>query len=201
MNLTRRGFTAGALSASVALQLPTRAFAQQPAALGGAMAAIGAFAEAHMRRFALPGLTLGLTTPDGFGRVLNFGFANRDTRLPIGNETLFQIGSISKAMAAALLHQFADEGRFALTDRISALLPEIPLPPGNAITVQHLLDHVAGLAADAPTFPDGGLWTAYRPGEHWHYSNTGYDILGKLAAKLGGKPIDRLLEERIFTPL
>ena len=34
MNLTRRGFTAGALGASVALQLPSRAFAQQPAALG-----------------------------------------------------------------------------------------------------------------------------------------------------------------------
>ena len=81
------------------------------------------------------------------------------------------------------------------------MLPEIPLPPGNAITVQHLLDHVAGLPADAPTFPDGGLWTAYRPGEHWHYSNTGYDILGKLAEKLGGKPLDRLLDERIFTPL
>ena len=201
MNLTRRGFTAGALSASVALQLPTRAFAQQPAALGGAMTAISAFAEAHMRRFALPGLTLGLTMPDGFGRVLNFGFADRDTRLPIKAETLFQIGSISKVMAAALLHQFAAEGRFALTDRVSALLPGIPLPPGNVVKVQHLLDHVAGLPADAPTFPDGGLWTAYRPGEHWHYSNTGYDILGKLAEKLGGKPLDRLLDERIFTPL
>ena len=104
-------------------------------------------------------------------------------------------------MAAALLHQLAAEGTFALTDRISALLPEIPLPTGNAITAQHLLDHVAGLPADSPTFPDGGLWTAYGPGEHWHYSNTGYDILGKLAEKLGGKPLDRLLDERIFTPL
>ena len=72
---------------------------------------------------------------------------------------------------------------------------------GNVIKVQHLLDHVAGLPADAPTFPDGGLWTAYAPGEHWHYSNTGYDILGKLAEHLGGKPLDRLLEERIFAPL
>ena len=201
MNLTRRGFAAGALSASVALQLPSRGFAQQPAALGPAMDAISAFAEAHMRRFALPGMTLGLTLPDGFSRVLNFGFANREARLSITDDTLFQIGSISKVMAAALLHQFAAEGKFALTDRVSSLLPGIPLPAANVITVQHLLDHVAGLPADAPTFPDGGLWTAYPPGEHWHYSNTGYDILGKIAERVGGKPLDQLLDERLFTPL
>ena len=122
-------------------------------------------AEAHMRRFALPGLTLGLTharrlrheCSTSASPIATRGFRSR-------HETLFQIGSISKVMAAALLHQFAAEGRFALTDRVSALLPGIPLPPGNAITVQHLLDHVAGLPADAPTFPDGGLWTAYAPG-------------------------------------
>jgi CubicO group peptidase (beta-lactamase class C family) len=201
MDVTRRGFTAGALSASVALQFPAPALAQRPAALGPALDAIGAYAEAHMRHFDLPGLTLGLTMADGFARVLNFGFANRDSRTPISDETLFQIGSISKVLAAALLHQLAGEGRIALTDRVSAFLPGIPLPAGNAITVQNLLDHVAGLPGDAPTFPEGGLWTAYRPGEHWHYSNTGYDILGKLAEHIGGKPLGRLLQERIFAPL
>ncbi|HJU76438.1 MAG TPA: serine hydrolase domain-containing protein, partial [Sphingomicrobium sp.] len=116
-------------------------------------------------------------------------------------ETLFQIGSISKVMTAALLHQMAAEGRFRLTDRLSDLLPTIPLPKGNRISVQHMLDHVAGLPGDAPIFPDGGLWTAYAPGEHWHYSNTAYDILGKLAEHFGGKPLHRLFEERLFAPL
>ena len=46
-----------------------------------------------------------------------------------------------------------------------------------------------GLPGDAPMFPEGGLWTAYAPGAHWHYSNTGYEILGKLAEHLGGKPL------------
>ena len=40
-----------------------------------------------------------------------------------------------------------------------------------------------------------------RPGAHWHYSNTGYDMLGKLAEHVGGKPLDQLLAERIFRPL
>jgi hypothetical protein len=64
-----------------------------------------------------------------------------------------------------------------------------------------LLDHVAGLPGDAPVYPDHGLWTSYAPGTHWHYSNTGYEILGKLAEHLAGKPLAQLLRERIFTPL
>jgi len=201
MIISRRGFTAGALGAGIALQLPVRAFAQQPPALGTAIAAIQAAGAAHLRHFGLPGMTLGLTAPDGFSQVLNFGYANADARTPISDATLFQVGSISKAMTAVVLHQYAAEGRFRLTDRLSALLPAIPLPKGNTINVQHMLDHVAGLPGDAPAFPEGGLWTAYPPRAHWHYSNTAYEILGKLAEHFGRKPLNRLLEERLFGPL
>ncbi|MEO8454368.1 MAG: serine hydrolase [Sphingomicrobium sp.] len=202
MHISRRGFTGGALSVALGSQLGATAFAQQPRAdLAPALAAIRAYGEAHRNRFGLPGLTLGLTTPDGFSTVLDFGYANADGQTSITPDTLFQIGSISKSMTSTLLHQFAAEGRLSLTDRISAIMPDFPLPSGNLITVQHMLDHVAGLPGDAPLFPDGGLWTAYEPGAHWHYSNTAYDMLGKVAEHLGGKPLNRLLAERIFVPL
>jgi len=200
MRVTRRGFTGGALSFALGSQLAGRALAQQ-SRFAGAVAAISAYGQAHVEHFRLPGMTLGVTTPDGFSTVLNFGYANADARTPITADTLFQVGSISKLMNAAILHQFVAENRLRLTDRISDLLPAIPLPAGNTIQVQHLLDHVAGIPGDAPTFPDGGLWTAYAPGQHWHYSNTGYEILGKLIEHLAGKPLDRVVEERLFMPL
>ena len=200
MLITRRAFTGGALSLALGSQLAAPAFAQN-SKLAPALAAINAYGEAHLQHFGLPGMTLGATMPDGFGTVMNFGFANAGRRTPITSETLFQVGSISKLMNAALLHQFVAEGRLRLNDRISDLLPAIPLPAGNTIQVQHLLDHVAGIPGDAPAFPEGGLWTAYAPGEHWHYSNTGYEILGKLIEHLGGKPLARQVEERLFLPL
>jgi CubicO group peptidase (beta-lactamase class C family) len=200
MDMSRRGFAGGALGLALAGGLPSFAFAQAPERLAGALEAIRAYGEAHRSRFGLPGMTLGLTAPDGFETVLNFGYSNADARTPIAPGTLFQIGSITKVMVAALIHQFAAERRLRLTDRFSDLVPAIPLPPGNTIQVQHLLDHVAGLPADAPVFPEGGLWTAYAPGAHWHYSNTAYDMLGKLAEHVGGKPLARLLAERIFVP-
>lgn len=200
MLISRRAFTGGALGVALGSQLAVPAFAQDPRR-AAALAAIRSYGEAHLQHFRLPGMTLGVTTPDGFSTVLNFGFANADARTEITPDTLFQVGSISKLMNAAMVHQFAAEGRLRLTDRISDLMPAIPLPAGNTIQVQHLLDHVAGIPGDAPVFPDGGLWTAYSPGAHWHYSNTGYEILGKLLAHLGRKPLDQLAEERIFAPL
>jgi CubicO group peptidase (beta-lactamase class C family) len=200
MLISRRAFTGGALSAALGSQLAAPALAQG-SSRSAALAAIRAYGEAHIRHFGLPGMTLGMTAPDGFSTVMNFGFANRETRTPITADTLFQIGSISKSFTAALLHQFAAEGRFRLSDPIVALLPEAPLPKDSPIEVQHLLDHVAGIPGDAPLFVSGGLWTAYAPGAHWRYSNTGYELLGLLAQHVGGKPLDRLFTERLFMPL
>ena len=205
MELTRRAFAGGAVSLALTAGPAGRAMAQAGASASPpydqALAAIAAYAERHRSYFNLPGLTLGLTVPGRPALTQNFGFANAEARTPIGPDTLWQVGSISKLMGAAVIHQLAAEGKFALTDRVSQHLPTVPLPNGNAITIQQLLDHVAGLPADAPLFPPGGLWTGFKPGARWSYSNTGYDILGKLAEHSGGKPLARLLEERIFAPL
>src|SRR5690349_5126529 len=200
MLISRRAFTGGALSLTLGGQLAAPALAQD-STLDTALAAIRSYGEAHLAYFSLPGMTLGLTTPQGLNTVLNFGFANRDSRTPIAPETLFQIGSISKSMVAALIHLQAAEGRFRFTDRISDLLPMVPLPKSNAITVQHILDHTGGLPDGPPIFAQGGLWTGFAPGEHWSYSNTGYAILGKLAEHAGSKPLDQLLASRILSPL
>lgn len=199
MLISRRGFGAGTL-ATLGSCWAAPAFAQD-GSRAAALEAIRAYCQANLRHFGLPGMTLALTTPDGFGTVLDFGLADAASRAPITPATLFQIGSISKLITAALLHQLVEKARLGLDTRISDLLPSIPLPAGNAITVQHLLDHVAGLPADAPISPPGGLWTGYPSGEHWHYSNTGYDILGRLASNLGREPLDAVAQEGIFAPL
>ena len=200
MHIDRRAFTGGALSFALGSQLSAPAVAQSPK-YDAALTAIRSYALAHLKHFRLPGLTLGVTAPDGFSTVMNFGYANADARTSITPDTLFQIGSISKLTTAALLHQFAAEGKLRLTDRFSDLLPSVPFPQGNTIQVQHMLDHVAGLPGDAPAFPAGGLWTAYAPGAHWHYSNTAYELLGKLVEHIAQEPLARVVEKRLFMPL
>ena len=201
MLISRRTFTGGALSIALGSPFAGPAPAQAPGALSAALDAIHAYGEAHRLYYDLPGMTLGVTAPGGIAAVMNFGYANRDSRAAISPGTLFQIGSGTKSLLAALIHQFAGEGRFQLGDRISDLLPAIPLPPNNGIAIQHLLDHTSGLPDWTPLSPDGGLWTGFPPGEHWSYSNTGYAILGKLAEQAGGKRLAELLSERLLVPL
>ena len=201
MTLTRRQFGVSAIGGVLAPLLAPPAFARAAPGLGAAIEAIRNYGAQHLVHFGLPGVTVGLTAPGGLSTILNFGFADRERNRAITPDTLFEVGSITKVMTAALLHQLAAEGRLKLTDRISSLLPSIPLPPGNLVTVQHLLDHVSGLPSDAPLSPPGGLWTGFPPGSHWHYSNTGFEILGKLAEHSSGEPLARLFETRIFAPL
>ncbi len=200
MLISRRTFAGGALGFTLGGQLAAPGFAQN-SDLAAALAAIRRFGEVHLDHYGVPGLTLGVTMPNGIATVFNFGFSDRQARTPIGPDTLFQIGSISKLINAAILHQLAAEGQVRLSDRVSDLLPAVPLPAGNTIQVQHLLDHVSGLPSDAPLSSDGGLWTAYAPGEHWHYSNTGYEILGRLIEKVAGKSLAIVTRERILAPL
>jgi CubicO group peptidase (beta-lactamase class C family) len=204
MQIDRRNFTSGAMALFASGSLSGRAFAQLAPGLSPQQRAMGAiedYAEAHRRWFGLPGMTLSVISPSGFSSVVNTGVANLDSQAPITADTLFQIGSISKSLTAAVLHQFVSEGRLKLSDRITAILPHTPLPASSPIEVQHILDHVAGLPGDPPLFVRGGLWTAYAPGKHWHYSNTGYDLLGQLVQHVGGKPLDAILAERLFSPL
>jgi CubicO group peptidase (beta-lactamase class C family) len=199
--ISRRAFAAGALGLTLGSQLAVPAFAQAKPNFAPAIAAIRAYGEAHLRAFGLPGMTLGVTAPGGFEEVLNFGFADRDRRSAITPDTLFQIGSISKVMTALVIHQLAAQGRLSLADSVARLVPAVPLPPSSGITVQHLLDHVSGLPGNAPAFPDKGLNQGFRPGAHWHYSNTGYTVLGEIAESAGGKPLGQLIEGNVLRPL
>ena len=199
--LSRRAFSGGALGLALAGPLSTRALGQARTDLSPAVSAIRAYGEQHRLYFNLPGLTLGLTSPDGFSTVLDFGFANPDSKRPIASDTLFQIGSITKSMVGALIHFYAAQGRFSLSSRLRDLLPTVPLPAASPMTVQQVLDHTSGLADSPPMFLESGLWAGFMPGTHWSYSNTGYAILGKLAEHVGGKPLDQLLEDQLFAPL
>ncbi len=201
MHMTRRGFAGGALGlALVARPALAKSAAAQPG-MAEAIQAIGNYADAHRRFYNLPNMTLSVTAPDGFSTIINRGVANLEDRRPVGPETLFQIGSITKSITAAIIHQLAAEGRLSLNGDARPLLPEAPWPDAR-ITVQQLLDHVSGLPDDGPTHASAGrLWVGYEPGKHWWYSNVGYVLLGRIAERAGGAPLRQLIERRVLLPL
>ncbi|HET6899339.1 MAG TPA: serine hydrolase domain-containing protein, partial [Vicinamibacteria bacterium] len=154
-----------------------------------------------------------------------YGVRDMRTRTPIDIRTGFRLASVTKQMTAAAIMRLVREGRLRYEDTLTRVLPGFPAY-GSAVTIRHLLTHTSGLPdyetlMDAAEKEKGPLWTPERqirddevlallqketrglfaPGTSWAYSNSGYVVLGLIAARAADKPFRDVLRERIFTPL
>jgi D-alanyl-D-alanine carboxypeptidase len=210
-DLTRRNFlragTATALAAGGTLLWSHESLPAAPHSAGDGPldASLDAYVTDYMRAMNAPGLTLGMTDSGKTQRVAGYGFADVDRRIAVGPDHLFQIGSITKSFVALVVLQLREEGKVDLQRPILEYLPGLPIAEGfGPITVHHLLTHTSGLPDNQSVFqndPAARLVQGFKPGEHFHYCNAGFDILGLLASKLDARPWRECVRERIFAPL
>jgi CubicO group peptidase (beta-lactamase class C family) len=129
------------------------------------------------------------------------------------SDTQFRIGSITKVMTAVLVMQCRDDGLLDLDDPIKRFVPETGYA---SATVRQLLAHVSGMQSEpvgpwwerSPGVPvddllatNDGSGAVFGAGQHFHYSNLGYALLGEAVARLRGKPWFSLVQERVLGPL
>jgi D-alanyl-D-alanine carboxypeptidase len=192
--------------AGVETQLPEPGAIPRPKAESPLDQALDSYIERYMPAMNAPGMTLGLaTTNELVLREASYGYADVERKIPVDVTHLFQIGSISKSFVALVLLQLRDEGKLDLQRPVLEYLPDLPIVTEfGPVTVHHLLTHTSGLPDNLSLFsanPADRLLQGFKPGEHFHYCNAGFDILGRLAVKLDGRPWRVLVEERIFKPL
>jgi CubicO group peptidase (beta-lactamase class C family) len=152
-----------------------------------------------------PGMTLVLADRDAVQRVATYGWSDLDRRLAVRPDELFQIGSISKSFVALCLLQLRDEGKLDFHKPVTSYLPWLRIDSAFApVTAHHMLAHTSGLPGIPKVFlsdPAARHQAAYAPGEHFHYCNTAYAMLGHLLSTLDGRPISESIRKRIFEPL
>ncbi len=155
-------------------------------------------------------LTVALTGSRKTLFIGTYGFANLEARRPLDSSHLFQIGSIGKSFTALALLQLVDEGRLDLDAAIQDLLPWLEIRSDfDPIRVRHLLSHSAGIITGMDESPsaEGEAWAlrnspaAAPPGSYFHYSNTGYKILGLLLETLEEKPYAEIIRDRVLSRL
>jgi D-alanyl-D-alanine carboxypeptidase len=210
MTISRRHILqAGAAGASlIAMGRLRVSEAAEPAASGAyadAWPVLDRFVEQYLREMNAPGMALVLADRDGVQRVAHYGFSNLESREPPTQDTLFEIGSISKSFVALALLQLYDEGKLDFNRPLVEYLPWLRVESRFApITTHHLLTHTTGLPGAGDVFqadPELRHLAAYAPGEHFHYNNAMYDVLGILAWTLDGRELPEVLRERILRPL
>ena len=145
------------------------------------------------------------------------GVLNLRTQQPATQDSLFQIGSITKVWTATLVMQLVDEGLLDLDDAVVKHLPDFAVADdevSRTVSVRQLLAHTSGI--DGDLFLDTGrggdalerndaamakLTQVHPQGATMSYCNSGYNLLGHLVAVLRGSSWDEVLRERLFVPL
>src|SRR5262249_38082030 len=142
-----------------------------------------------------PGMVIAVTDRNHTLVVRTYGYGNLRSKTPITPETLFAIGSVTKSFTAIPLMQLFDEGRFDPQEPISRYLPWFAVKSEyRAITGHDLLTHTSGLQNyrdDLSSMPFAAFTLRdfapfYAPGEHYWYSNLGFQILGYVLEHIDG---------------
>ena len=134
---------------------------------------------------------------------------------PMTPDTVFDMASLTKVLATApSVMTLVEDGKIRLQDRVAKYIPEFVLGGGarDQVTVEELLTHRAGLAADDPMALYSGTRKeiferkyrqplAYPPGARFVYSDAGYEVLGELVERVSGLPLDEYAKKRVFAPL
>jgi CubicO group peptidase (beta-lactamase class C family) len=201
------------------------AFAPDPAQTGPAAsdsASLAREVDALFQRWHRPDSPGAAVLVVRDGKVVHlrgYGMANLEHGVPMAPSTVLDVASVSKqfgAMAVALLEA---DGWIGLDDPVRRHLPELP-EWGDRITLRHLVHHTSGLRDWPGTLGIGGwdfqdvisfsqiLRMAERqedlnfpPGSDYAYSNTGYNLLAEVVARVTGQSFREWTEERMFRPL
>lgn len=149
----------------------------------------------------------------------SYGLANIEYNIPNTNNTLFNIGSISKQFTAMGIVLLEQQNKLSFDDDIRKYIPELP-NFGETISIRHLLHHTSGLRdlhglLGLAGWRSGDLETnedVYRiiknqkelnfaPDEEFLYSNTGYILLAKIIENISQLKFDQWMKQNIFQPL
>lgn len=163
-------------------------------------------------------------------RVASVQAGEAQPGVPVREDTLFALASVSKPFTVAAVMHAIDEGHFDLDDAVSTVLPDFghiddPFADDaiahleaerDNITFRHLLSHTSGLpenagikrirTADLPTLAEQvaimlNVPLASPPGERLRYSNLDIAIAAHAAEVATGTPIHTLIQQAILDPL
>ncbi len=172
--------------------------------------------KTYMAENNIPGGLIAVASKGKIKHLQTYGLANVELSVPVNENSLFEIGSISKQFVSAAVMLLVEEGRLSLDDEIHKYIPSLP-SDWLGVTVQQLLTHTSGI----PDYEEIYTYDVYRfrltpedvikiaqgrpvdfqPGQGYYYSNTGYFILSMIVERIEGLPLGQVLKKRIFDPL
>ena len=163
-----------------------------------------------MQQQNIAGLAVAVTV-DGKVHYFNYGVADKSTGQPVSENTLFEIGSVSKTFTATLAAYAQASGKLEFSDKASQHWPELKGSAFDHISLLQLGTYSAGgLPLQFPDAADSsdkmlGYYQQWKPtfpaGSHRLYSNPSIGLFGYLAAKSLGQPFNQVMTQTLLPKL
>ena len=175
-----------------------------------------------------PGCAVGLVENGEYIHSKGYGLANLEHEIPIGMDTIFRIGSVSKQFTTMAIAILEEEGELSFEDEMKVHIPDL-VDYAEKVTINHMIHHYSGLGdyeyMDYPGRFKNALGEEFRwgnedyltnkefhdliktlplirkPEKKFHYSNTGYVLLALVAENASGMSLREFAEKEIFKPL
>jgi CubicO group peptidase (beta-lactamase class C family) len=199
------------------LLIPAAASAQTPASASpDALKKIEQAIEAARLKHRVPGASVAIVHNDKIVFSKGFGYRDAARRLPATSNTVYCIGSSTKAFTGLLAAVAEQEGKLALSDSPSKHLPKFRINDeaiNGKITLGDLLSHRSGLPRTDTTWYSnkfnrdelveilGWAEPTAKLGQRFQYQNLMFLVASMAVEKVYQQPYDRLLQDRIFGPL
>ena len=175
-----------------------------------------------------PGCAVGVIENGEYIHSEGYGLANLEHEIPIGKDTIFRIGSVSKQFTTMAIAILEEKGQLSFDDEMKTHIPGL-IDYGEEVTINHMIHHFSGLGdyeyMDYPGRFKNAVGEEFRwgnedyltndefhdliktlplirkPEKKFHYSNTGYVLLALVAENASGMSLRKLAEKEIFNPL
>ncbi len=197
-------------AALVVLCAPAVARAQEP------YAGLDAYIAKAVQTWKIPGMSVAIVRNDSVIYTKGFGTLSAQSHAPVNEQTLFEIGSSSKAFTATLVAMLVTDGKMRWEDHLSDYLPGFKLydPVANeGVTLRDALTHRSGIARGELVWLGSGFGrdeilrrirflkpeSPFR--SKYSYQNMMFLAAGQAAGKAGASSWDALIPQRIFGPL
>ncbi|MGA1795900.1 MAG: serine hydrolase domain-containing protein [bacterium] len=175
--------------------------------------------EREMKKHNIKALSIAIVDDQEEVWSRGFGLADVSGKIAATNETIYQVGSITKVFTVTGIMHLAEQGRLDIDQPLDSSLSEFHVKTrfqsGAPITLRNLMTHHSGLPSDIMK----GMWTehpgpyevvierlrdeytAHPPDYVFSYSNVGFSLLGLTIERVSGTPYESYIEESILYPL
>ncbi len=167
-----------------------------------------------------PGVSVAVALGGRIVFSLGSGYADLDNLVPATPVTVYNIGSVSKVMAAVAVMQLVEQGAVRLEDPIRKYVPAFP-DKGRPITVWHIMTHTSGIRHyRSHDFPQGVEWDnvgtfaslaeaitlfkddslLFQPGAYYSYSSYAVNLLQGVVETASGMGFEAYMSQRVWGP-